>query len=174
MQYAFFDLNGRVAEAHNDDTVGTLPDGAFELDADQWRRRFDLRLAGGQLIDDPLRPVLPPIEALQARASALLSVWEQRERDAGIDHAGQHWLTTADALQDLRDMLLAGAVPGGVWVTAARQAVPMTLAELQMLWQAITARVALVRQQRLAMEREVAEMDAEQLAAFSPVRDHDQ
>lgn len=172
MQYAIFDMNGRVAEAHNDDTVATLPDGAFELDADQWRRRFDLRLADGQLIDDPLQPVLPSIEALQARASALLSAWEQKERDAGIDHAGQRWLTTAGALQDLRDVLLAGLVPGEVWVTASRQAVAMTLVDLQALWQAITARVAMIRQQRLAMETEVAGMDAGQLAAFSPVRDH--
>nr|WP_308444534.1 hypothetical protein [Laribacter hongkongensis] len=37
------------------------------------------------------------------------------------------------ALQDIRDVLLAGAVPSEQQVTADRQIVPMTLPELQSL-----------------------------------------
>ncbi|WP_444543436.1 hypothetical protein [Laribacter hongkongensis] len=48
----------------------------------------------------------------------MLSVWRKSERAAGIEHASYRWLTTPSALQDIRDVLLAGAVPGDQWVTA--------------------------------------------------------
>lgn len=79
-----------------------------------------------------------PLDALRDRALELLPAWEKAERAAGIEHAGKRWLTTSAALQDIRDVLLAGAVPGEQWVTADRQIVPMTFTELQSLWQAIT------------------------------------
>lgn len=68
----------------------------------------------------------------------------------------------------VRDVLLAGVVPGEQWVTADRQIVPMTLPELQSLWQAITARGAAIYQHRLEMEQQIAGMDREQLEAFQP------
>lgn len=94
--------------------------------------------------------------------------WELTERAAGIEYAGHRWLTTPLALQDIRDVLLAGAVPGEQWVTADRQIVPMTLAGLQSLWQAITARGAQIYQRRLEMEQQIADMSREQLEAFVP------
>ncbi len=111
---------------------------------------------------------LPTIQALRAKAVATLPAWEQTERAAGIDHNGHRWLTTPTALQDIRDVLLAGAVPGEQWVTADRQVVPMTMPELQVQWQAITARGAAIYRRRLEMEAEIEAMDAEQLAAFVP------
>ena len=85
-----------------------------------------------------------------------------------VKHAGQRWLTTPLALQDIRDVLLAGAVPNEQWATADRQIVPMTLPELQSLWQAITARGAQIYQRRLEMEQQIAGMSREQLEAFQP------
>ena len=98
----------------------------------------------------------------------MLPHWENSERAAGIKHAGQRWLTTSAALQDIRDVLLAGAVPGEQWVTADRQIVSMTFTELQSLWQAITARGAQIYQRRLEMEQQIADMSREQLEAFVP------
>ncbi|WP_081666808.1 DUF4376 domain-containing protein [Laribacter hongkongensis] len=109
-----------------------------------------------------------PLDALRDHALELLPAWEKAERAAGIEHAGQRWLTTSAALQDIRDVLLAGAVPGGRWVTADRQIVPMTLPELQSLWQDITARGAAIYQRRLEMEQQITGMDREQLEAFRP------
>ena len=108
------------------------------------------------------------VDTLRDRALDMLPTWEKSERAAGIEHAGQRWLTTSAALQDIRDVLLAGAVPGEQWVTADRQIVPMTLPELQSLWQAITARGAAIYQRRLEMEQQIADMSREQLEAFVP------
>ena len=115
-----------------------------------------------------LAPEPEPLDALRDRALSSLPAWEKSERAAGIEHAGQRWLTTSAALQDIRDVLLAGAVPGEQWVTADRQIVPMTLPELQSLWQAITARGAQIYQRRLEMEQQIADMSREQLEAFVP------
>ncbi|GAA5784864.1 DUF4376 domain-containing protein [Chitiniphilus shinanonensis] len=85
-------------------------------------------------------PEALPLPAMRAAALGTLPAWELAERAAGIDHASRHWLTTPEALQDIRDALLAGLVPGGVWIDAAREVVPMTLAELQGLWAACVTR----------------------------------
>ncbi|GLS03504.1 hypothetical protein GCM10007860_06480 [Chitiniphilus shinanonensis] len=124
-------------------------------------------------IDSMGRPVLVapqplPVEDLRAAASAQLPAWEAAERTASIEHAGRRWLTTPEALQDIRDALLAGLVPGGVWIDAAREPVPMTLAELQALWAACVTRGAAIYQRRLMMEAEIAAMDAGQLVTFAP------
>ena len=123
--------------------------------------------------DEQACPILtdpPPIslDAPRDRALSSLPAWEKSERAAGIEHAGQRWLTTPLALQDIRDVLLAGAVPNEQWATADRQIVPMTLPELQSLWQAITARGAQIYQRRLEMEQQIADMSREQLEAFVP------
>ncbi|MCG8990893.1 DUF4376 domain-containing protein [Laribacter hongkongensis] len=112
----------------------------------------------------------PPIslDTLRENALSQMPVWEKSERAAGIEHAGHRWLTTPLALQDIRDVLLAGAVTSEQWVTADRQIVPMTFTELQSLWQAITARGAAIYQRRLEMEQQLAGMSREQLEAFQP------
>ncbi|MCG9093474.1 DUF4376 domain-containing protein [Laribacter hongkongensis] len=115
-----------------------------------------------------LAPQPEPLDALRDRALSSLPAWEKAERASGIEHAGQRWLTTSAALQDIRDVLLAGAVPGDQWVTADRQTVPMTLPELQSLWQAITARGAQIYQRRLEMEQQIAGMSRAELEAFQP------
>ena len=151
-----------------------IPADAVEITAE----RHAALLAGqsaGQLItaDESGYPVLadpPPasLDTLRDRALSQLPAWEKAERAAGIEHAGQRWLTTPSALQDFRDVLLAGAVPNEQWATADRQIVPMTLPELQSLWQAITARGAQIYQRRLEMEQQIADMSREQLEAFVP------
>ncbi|TJZ75688.1 DUF4376 domain-containing protein [Chitiniphilus eburneus] len=130
--------------------------------------------AGLQIVSDengqPMLapPSAPSLAARRSQALALLPAWEAAERAAGIEHAGRRWLTTPEALQDIRDALLAGLVPDGVWVDAAREVVPLSLAELQALWAACVTRGAAIYQRRLVMEVEIETMDAEQLAAFVP------
>lgn len=60
MYFAFFDQQGRVETAHNDDAVSLIPVGAVELTKSQFEGRFDLRLVGGVLSFDPL-PSPPPV-----------------------------------------------------------------------------------------------------------------
>ena len=105
------------------------------------------------------------IQAAQAEAGRAIKRWET---SFAFERAGQRWLTTSAALQDIRDVLLAGSVPDEQWVTAARQVVPMTLPELQSLWQAITARGAQIYQRRLEIEQQITGMSREQLEAFVP------
>ncbi|WP_375592176.1 DUF4376 domain-containing protein [Chitiniphilus eburneus] len=130
--------------------------------------------AGLQIVADQngyptlVAPPAPTLDALRAQARAALPAWESGERAAGIEHAGRRWLTTPEALQDIRDALLAGLVPGGVWVDAAREVVPLSLAELQALWAACVTRGAAIYQRRLVMETEIEVMDADQFNAFAP------
>ncbi|MCG9105636.1 DUF4376 domain-containing protein [Laribacter hongkongensis] len=120
------------------------------------------------LADGVVEVLEDDLSAMRDRAMSRLPEWEKSERSAGIEHAGQRWLTTPLALQDIRDVLLAGSVPNEQWVTADRKIVPMSLPELQLLWQAITARGAAIYQHRLEMEQQVAGMNREQLEAFVP------
>ncbi|ACO74617.1 hypothetical protein LHK_01631 [Laribacter hongkongensis HLHK9] len=129
-----------------------------------WQAYQDWVAAGNA----PLPADVSTNDALRDRALEQFPAWEKAERAAGIEHAGRRWLTTTAALQDIRDVLLAGAVPGEQWVTADRQIVPMTFAGLQSLWQAITARGAQIYQRRLEMEQQIADMSREQLEAFVP------
>lgn len=46
MRFAYVGDDGRVLSAHNDDTVGHLPDGAVPLDEIQFEERFSLRWTG--------------------------------------------------------------------------------------------------------------------------------
>ncbi|WP_227460279.1 DUF4376 domain-containing protein [Laribacter hongkongensis] len=114
---------------------------------------------GCPILTDP-----PPIslDALRDRALSSLPAWEKSERAAGIEHAGQRWLTTPLARQDIRDVLLAGAVPTEQQVTADRQTVPMTLPKLQSLWQAHRCAWGGICQHRLEMAQQIAGMDREQ------------
>jgi len=58
MRFAFLGENGRVDTTHDDDTVTRLPVGAIGLTETQWSDRFNLRLADGVLIHDPVvRPM---------------------------------------------------------------------------------------------------------------------
>lgn len=54
MRYAFFNQEGRVESAHNDDARTELPVGAFELTEAQFEIRFDLLLSEGSLLEAPL------------------------------------------------------------------------------------------------------------------------
>ncbi|MCG9124289.1 DUF4376 domain-containing protein [Laribacter hongkongensis] len=151
-----------------------IPADAVEISADEHAALLAGQSAGQRIVPDAdgfpvlADPPPPTLTNLRTAALALLPTWEQTERAAGLDHAGHRWLTTPAALQDIRDVLLAGAVPDEQWVTADRQIVPMTLPELQSLWQAITARGAAICQRRLEMEQQVAGMTREQLEAFQP------
>ncbi|MCG9064731.1 DUF4376 domain-containing protein [Laribacter hongkongensis] len=152
----------------------TIPADAVEITAEQHAALLAGQSAGKLIMADeqghPILADLPPVtlDTLRDRALSLLPAWEKAERAGGIEHAGQRWLTTSAALQDLRDVLLAGTVPGEQWVTADRRIVPMTLPELQSLWQAITTRGAAIYQRRLEMEQQIAGMSREQLEAFAP------
>lgn len=50
MKFAFFDENGSVVSAHNDDTVFELPKNAVALDDDKWENRCNLRLLSGEVV----------------------------------------------------------------------------------------------------------------------------
>ncbi|WP_283149727.1 DUF4376 domain-containing protein [Silvimonas soli] len=115
-----------------------------------------------------LKPPPPSMDELRAAALAQLPDWEASERMAGIDHGGSTWLTTPAALQDIRDALLAGMVPGGMWVDASGAVVPMTLPDLQSLWADCVGRGTGIYQRRLAMAAAIASMTRAQLNKFTP------
>lgn len=111
-------------------------------------------------------PPAPTLASLREQALALLPDWELRERAAGIEHAGRNWLTTPAALQDVRDALLAGMVPGDVWADANHDYAPMSLVDLQSLWAAMVARGAEIYRRRLALETEIEAMATDALIAL--------
>lgn len=141
------------------------------------------RLGAEQLTPDPGRHVVvvshevvsltgdeiaDRLSAARERMRHVLVEWEQVERGAGVEHAGRRWLTTPAALQDIRDALLAGIVPGGQWVDAERQAVPLVLDGLRALWAAMVERGAVIYARRLEMEAATDRMSLADLAGFSP------
>ena len=66
MKYAFFNEQGRVETAFNDDTVDAIPQGAVELTEEQWWKRFDLRLSNGELVNDPAPVPSKTLEQLKS------------------------------------------------------------------------------------------------------------
>ncbi|HEU4708296.1 MAG TPA: hypothetical protein VFS17_03195 [Methylophilaceae bacterium] len=71
MRYAFFNAQGRVEIACNDDTIDQLPAGAVELTQEQWNDRFNLRLQDGELINDPIVPEVEVPQRVTMRQARL-------------------------------------------------------------------------------------------------------
>jgi hypothetical protein len=65
MRYAIIDQQGRIVEAHNNDTLSELPEGAILLSDEQWPDRFNLRWSGSQWVLDPLPEPEPDITAIR-------------------------------------------------------------------------------------------------------------
>ena len=122
--------NGNFFAIYAENPVGEtmdVPDFVFE-NPSEWM------LVEGKIV--PCPDYIDFVDGLKNAAMQRVENWELTERAAGIEYAGHRWLTTPLALQDIRDVLLAGAVPTKQQVTADRQTVPMTLPKLQSLWQA--------------------------------------
>lgn len=62
MRYVFFDENGRVSQAINDETVNELPQYAIQVSETQFQSRFDLLLVDGVLTVSPPLPEPVPLE----------------------------------------------------------------------------------------------------------------
>ncbi|GHD63902.1 DUF4376 domain-containing protein [Jeongeupia chitinilytica] len=147
----------------NTDVVIRLEDGTSIPRGHRWWDDYEAWIAEGNTPE-----MAVGLDSLRDQALATLPGWELTERAASLDHASHRWRTTPEALQDIRDALLAGIVPGNVWVDADRAAVPTTLAQLQQLWAACVTRGAEIYQRRLAMESDIATMTREQLESFVP------
>lgn len=141
MRYAFFDANGRVTESHHDLTLTAeaLPEGAVPLTEYQWGRRFDLRLQGGILIEDP-----PAVPLEQIRAARWEAIKKERDRriQCGGYKVGARWYhsDTFSRTQQLGLFQLGASLPAGVqWKTMDGTFVTMTQA---LAGQIFTAAVA--------------------------------
>ncbi|GAA5783929.1 DUF4376 domain-containing protein [Chitiniphilus shinanonensis] len=156
------------------EATGTWPEDAIKISNDLFicvalnRSSNQIMVPGKNGLPELTSLPLPILEILHAQAVARLAAWEASERATGIEHARHHWLTTPEALQDIRDALLAGVVPGGIWVDAERNRVPMALTELQALWVACVERGAAIYRRRLELEAQISQLDREQLEQFSP------
>ncbi|MDR3429015.1 DUF4376 domain-containing protein [Silvimonas sp.] len=154
------------------DATMELPEDAVAITDARYRLLLDSQSAGKAIVANKrgypisVDPAPPDTEQLRATALASLRVWEQTERTAGISYNEHLWLTTPNALQDIRDALLADIVPGDIWIDAAKNIVPMTMLELRGLWAACVGRGAEIFQRRLQMEAEIMDMKQDQLAAF--------
>ena len=76
MRFIFVGSDGRVTEAHNDETVMELPEGAHEVTDEQWANRFNLLYDGRQLLHVEAAVPSTPIEEI--RRVALLRIKAQR------------------------------------------------------------------------------------------------
>ncbi len=81
MRFAFFDQQGRVESAHNDDTVSELPEGAVELSVDQWEDRFNLRFVSGNISYDP---IIRPVADIKAEKWDAIKVERDRRKSGGF------------------------------------------------------------------------------------------
>jgi hypothetical protein len=75
MRYVFFDLNGRVTKAVDDETItiDDVPLTASVLTDEQWDRRFDLQMIDGNLVSNPAvfpSIVYPDIAGFKAQIKA--------------------------------------------------------------------------------------------------------
>jgi hypothetical protein len=136
MKYAFFNTDGRVVTAHNDDTVTNLPDGAVELSDDQWKKRFEFRLQGGTLTYDPLSIPSSKIKALKWDA---IKAKRDAIRTGGVK-VGTKWFHTDDAsrIQFIALNLMGASIPADLqWKTMDSSFVSMTLALAGQVFQAV-------------------------------------
>ncbi|AOY00091.1 DUF4376 domain-containing protein [Jeongeupia sp. USM3] len=151
-----------------------IPADAVEISVETHTALLSAQATGKHIVADAsgqpiaIDPPPPSLDDIRVAALSTLPAWESTERAAGLDHASHRWRTTPEALQDIRDALLAGIVPGDVWVDADRAAVPTTLAQLQALWAVCVTRGAEIYQRRLTMEVEIATMTRGQLEVFTP------
>jgi hypothetical protein len=114
MRYAFFNSDGRVELAVNDERCRAVPAGAVELSEADWNRRFDLRMIAGVLEHDPLPP---PMTLADLKAAALAAI----DAEAGVARAryitvapGQEatYILKAQQATAFKAGGYAGAVPG--------------------------------------------------------------
>lgn len=155
MRYAFFNAEGRVDTAHNDDTVAELPEGAVELTEEQFEGRFDLRLVGGALVVEPF--VQPP-EILKARAWESIKAERDRRKAGGVK-VGAKWFHSDDAsrIQQLALVMMGAGLPAGLqWKTMDGSFITMTPALAQQVFTGQAASdqtiFAVAEAHRVAME----------------------
>ena len=73
MKFAYFNNEGRVETAINDQTISQIPEGAFELNDEQFANRFDLLVVENQLTISPIPPILPTLPELKAIKKAQIN-----------------------------------------------------------------------------------------------------
>lgn len=128
MRYVFFDENGRIKEAHNDQTVTNLPEGAVALTEEQWAKRFDLRLQSGTLVIDP---VAIPAAHLKDAIWNRIKVERDRRIQAGGYKVGAKWFhsDTFSRTQQIGLVMLGSSIPANTpWKTMDGTTVTMTQA----------------------------------------------
>lgn len=70
MKFAYFKPDGRIDCAFDDDTVASVPDGAFSIEYFDWDKRFDLRLVGQEIQIDPHVPPQPSVDVIWNKIKA--------------------------------------------------------------------------------------------------------
>ena len=148
MRYGFFDANGRIVSANNDDTVSELPNGAVALTDDQWDNRFALKLQSGQLVSIDPEYLLSVSELKSNRVEALSNAYQNAiaqpvsfMTQGGVTQTYQVGPKTISSLQLLLNAFsAANSTPVGFyWVAEDNTQVPFTFADLQGLMAAIGA-----------------------------------
>lgn len=156
--------------------AGTLPADLVEITQAYYQQLIAAPALGQEItLDAHGMPVAtdppgPTLENLRIAALASVPVWEETKRGSGITFDGHHWATTASALQDIRDALLAGFVPGEVWRDIEGAPVSRSLPQLQALWAAMVTGNQALRTQRIQMEQAIGSMTRPQLLAFDPAQ----
>lgn len=113
MRYAFFDAHGKIVESHDDQTITDIPEGAIELDDEQWSARFDLRVMGKALVIDR-SPV--PVARLKNEVWNRIQAERDRRTDQGGYKVGAKWFPSdmRSRLQQLGLALLGANIPAGI------------------------------------------------------------
>lgn len=139
MKFAYFDKDGRVTEAHNDDTRQGLPDGAVALTAAQFDNRFDLLLVAGNLTESPIVKPAPTLAELRQAKWELIKIERDRRSELGGYKVGTKWFHS-DSPSKIKQLglVMAGAgLPVGLqWKTMDGSFVAMTAVLAGQIFQA--------------------------------------
>jgi hypothetical protein len=138
MRFAFFNKDGRVDTAINDDAITTLPDGAVELTEGQFSSRFDLLLVDKILT---VSPVVIPREIIVSRSWEAIKAERDRRKAAGVK-VGTKWFHSDDAsrIQQMALTMMGASIPANLqWKTMGGSFVTMTQTLASQIFQASAA-----------------------------------
>lgn len=138
MRYAFFNAEGRVDTAHNDDTVSQLPEGAVALTEKQFSERFDLRFVDGKLTIDPF---VIPIDQIKVRQWDAIKTERDRRKAGGVK-VGAKWFHSDDGsrIQQMGLVMMGASIPANLqWKTMDGSFITMTQALASQVFQAVAA-----------------------------------
>jgi hypothetical protein len=142
-------------------TADRCPDGLYQARYTGARNAITGEWTGGDWVDDAAPDLLAHAKA---SARSRVNLWRDQQEAGGFDWNGHRWDSDEPARQRIMAVALAGIEPPtGYWTDANNADVPMTLADMAVLYQTMIIIAGQIhdRQRQLKLSIEAATTVAE-------------